>query len=159
VIDPRELRQTLGCFATGVVVVTAAYEGSEHGMTANAFTSVSLDPPLVLVCIGNRARMSRVLEPGMHFGISVLSATQREISQAFAGRPQLPAALEFTWRRGVPLIAAACAHFVCGLAEARLAGDHTLYIGAVEEFAASERAPLIFHRGSYTSLNSVAGPS
>jgi flavin reductase (DIM6/NTAB) family NADH-FMN oxidoreductase RutF len=159
VVDSRELRQTLGRFATGVVVVTAAYEGSEHGMTANAFTSVSLDPPLVLVCIGNRARMSRVLEPGMHFGISILSTTQREISQAFAGRPQLPVSIDFTWRRGVPLIAAACAHFVCGLAEARLAGDHTLYIAEVEEFAASERAPLIFHRGSYASLNVGAGLS
>ena len=156
-VDPRELRQTLGRFATGVVVVTAAYEGSEHGMTANAFTSVSLDPPLVLVCIGNRARMSRVLEPGMHFGISILSATQREISQAFAGRAQSPVSIEFTWRRGVPLIAAACAHFVCGLTEARLVGDHTLYIGTIEEFAASERAPLIFHRGSYTSLDADAG--
>lgn len=151
--DPRELRQTLGRFATGVVVVTAAYEGSEHGMTANAFTSVSLDPPLVLVCIGNRTRMSRLLEPGMHFGISVLSAAQREVSQAFAGRTQAGVSVEFAWRRGVPLIAAACAHFVCALVEARLAGDHTIYIGAVEEFTASDGAPLIFHCGGYTSLS------
>ena len=152
-LDPREYRRTLGQFATGVVVVTAAYEGSEHGMTANAFTSVSLDPPLVLICIGNRARMSRVLEPGMHFGISILSATQREVSQTFAGRAQSPDSVSFTWRRGVPLIACACAHFVCTLAEARLAGDHTVYIGAVEEFSSAERPPLVFHRGAYTSLD------
>ena len=151
-LDPRELRQTLGRFATGVVVVTAAYEGSEHGMTANAFTSVSLDPPLVLVCIGNRARMSRVLEPGMHFGISILAASQRDTSQTFAGRPQSSTSVEFTWRRGVPLIAGACAHFNCRLSEARLAGDHTLYIAAVEEFSATECPPLVFHRGAYTSL-------
>jgi flavin reductase (DIM6/NTAB) family NADH-FMN oxidoreductase RutF len=158
VFDPRDLRQALGRFATGVVVVTAAYEGSEHGMTANAFTSVSLEPPLVLVCIGNRARMSRVLEPGMHFGISILAATQHAISQTFAGRTQSPAPVEFAWRRGVPLIAAACAHFVCQLAEARLAGDHTLYVAAVEEFSASDHAPLIFHRGSYTSLDGSGLP-
>jgi flavin reductase (DIM6/NTAB) family NADH-FMN oxidoreductase RutF len=153
VFDARGLRQALGRFATGVVVVTAAYEGSEHGMTANAFTSVSLEPPLVLVCIGNRARMARVLEPGMRFGISILSATQGETSRAFAGRSQSPVPVKFSWRNGVPLIEAACAHFVCALADARLAGDHTLYIGAVEDFMTTESEPLIFHRGTYASLD------
>lgn len=152
--DPRDFRHALGRFATGVVVVTAAYEGREHGMTANAFTSVSLDPPLVLVCIDNHARMSAVLEPGMEYGISILSLAQRGLSQCFAGRGRPPAAIEFSWKRGVPLIAEACAHFLCRLTDARVAGDHTLFIGAVEEFGSTEEAPLIFHRGGY----SVLGP-
>lgn len=151
-LDSREFRHALGCFATGVVVVTAAYDGGEHGMTANAFTSVSLEPPLVLVCIGNRARMSRVLEPGMEYGISILAATQREISKGFAGRGQPGVPVVFVWRRGVPLVANACAHFVCRLADARVVGDHTLFIGAVEEFSSMEDAPLMFHRGSYSGL-------
>jgi flavin reductase (DIM6/NTAB) family NADH-FMN oxidoreductase RutF len=154
VLDPRGFRHALGRFATGVVVVTAAYEGREHGMTANAFTSVSLDPPLVLVCIGNRARMSGLLEQGMEYGISILSHTQCEISQCFAGRGQPSIPIAFSWRRGVPFIADACAHFLCRLSDARVAGDHTLFIGAVEEFTLSQEEPLIFHRGGY----SVLGP-
>ena len=150
--DSREFGSALGCFVTGVVVVTAAYEGREHGMTANAFTSVSLEPPLVLVCIGNRARMSRVLEPGMDYGISIPAATQREISLTFSGRGRPAIPVVFTWRRGVPLVADACAHFLCRLADARVVGDHTLFIGAVEEFSSMEDAPLIFHRGSYSEL-------
>lgn len=148
-LDSREIRHALGCFATGVVVVTAAYDGREHGMTANAFTSVSLEPPLVLVCIGNRTRMSRVLEPGMDYGISILAASQCEISKSFAGHGEPGIPVVFVWRRGVPLVANACAHFVCRLADARVVGDHTLFIGAVEEFSSMEDAPLIFHRGSY----------
>jgi len=150
-IDSRLLRSALGTFATGVIVVSAAYEGQEHAMTANSFTSVSLTPPLVLICTHNNARMTRVLERGMEFGLSVLAADQENISRRFAGRAEGPA-VDFSWVRGVPLIAAAAAHFVCRLVDSRVAGDHTVQIGEVEHFQSCSRAPLVFWNGLYAAL-------
>ena len=151
-LEPGELRRALGSFATGVIVVTAAYEGGEHGMTANSFASVSLKPPLVLVCIDNDARMSRVLERGMHIGVSVLASGQERVSRHFAGHSEADLAIDFTWYAGVPLIAAAAAHFVCRVADSHVAGDHTVQIAEVEHFASFPKAPLVFFGGKYSSL-------
>lgn len=151
-VDARELRSALGCFATGVIIVTASYEGSEHGMTANAFTSVSLKPPLVLICIDNDARMSRVLERGMDFGISVLAEDQQALSRHFAGRPQDGAVVQFAWHRGVPVIDGAVARFVCKLMDSRVVGDHTIHIAEVEYFERMLKSPLLFSCGAYASL-------
>jgi len=152
-----ELRGALSAFATGVVVVTAAYEGGEHGMTANSFTSVSLRPPLVLVCIDNDARMSRVLERGMDFGLSVLAAGQESISRHFAGRPQADTAIDFAWRRGVPLVSGALAHFVCRVTDSHVTGDHTVQIAEVQYCERFRKAPLVFFGGSYAGLHAGAG--
>lgn len=151
-LDVRELRAALGSFITGVIVVTAAYESGEHGMTANSFTSVSLVPPLVLVCIDNNARMARVLERGMHFGLSILACGQERISRHFAGRAEAGLKVDFTWHEGVPLIAGAVSHFVCRVMDSHVAGDHTVQIAAVEHFARFARPPLLFYAGSYLHL-------
>lgn len=151
-IDARELRAAFGLFATGIVVVTAAYEGGEHGMTANSFTSVSLRPPLVLVCIDNNARMARVLERGMCVGVSVLAAGQEDLSRHFSGRPVGEVTLRFTWRGGVPLIEGALAQFVCRVMDSHVVGDHTVQIAEVEEFERFDRPPLLFFSGQYVSL-------
>ena len=152
-LDARELRTALGSFATGVIVVTAAYEGGEQlGMTANSFASVSMQPPLVLVCIDNNARMARVLERGMHCGLSVLACGQERLSRHFAGRADAELVIEFAWYRGVPVIAGALAHFICRVTDSYVAGDHTVQIAAVEQFACFEHAPLLFYSGVYCHL-------
>lgn len=151
-LNRRDLRDALGSFATGIIVVTASYEGSQHGMTANSFTSVSLEPPLVLVCIDNNARMAHLLERGMEFGLSILSVSQERISRHFAGRPQDGLAIDFAWRAGIPLIAGAHAHFRCQLADSHVVGDHTIFIAEVRELERYDAAPLVFHRGQYCSL-------
>lgn len=151
-IDKRLLRSALGSFATGVIVVSAAYEGREHAMTANSFTSVSLAPPLVLICTHNNARMTRLLERGMEFGLSVLAADQESVSRRFAGRGDEPV-VDFSWVRGVPLIAGAAAYFVCRLADSRVAGDHTVQIGEVEYFQNCSKLPLVFWNGLYADLS------
>jgi flavin reductase (DIM6/NTAB) family NADH-FMN oxidoreductase RutF len=151
-VELRELRSALGCFPTGVLVVTAASEGAEHGMTANSFTSVSLEPPLVLVCIDNDARMARMLERGMRFGLSILAADQEQLSRHFAGRPQSGCTVELVWAGGVPFIAGAAAMFLCRATDSHVAGDHTVHLAEVESFERTSRAPLLFCAGRYHSL-------
>jgi len=85
-IDPRQFRNALGRFASGVTVITTEHEGRTHGMTANAFVSVSLDPPLVLVSVDNRAQMHQLLALAPRYGVSVLAEDQEMLSNHFAGR-------------------------------------------------------------------------
>lgn len=136
--------------------MTASSEGTEHGMTANAFTSVSLQPPLVLVCIHNDARMSRMLERGMRFGLSVLAADQQGVSMHFAGRPQPHVLTPFAWDGGVPFVAGAAASFLCRATDSHVAGDHTLCLAEVEGFQHTSRPPLVFCRGGYQLLEPLA---
>jgi flavin reductase (DIM6/NTAB) family NADH-FMN oxidoreductase RutF len=151
-VDIRELRGALGCFPTGVIVITASSDGTEHGMTANSFTSVSLAPPLILVCIDNNARMARLLERGMHFGLSILSADQEEVSRHFAGQRASAGEVQFAWRGGVPFISNAAASFLCRATDCHVTGDHTLYLAEIEHFERSGLAPLVFCAGRYAAL-------
>jgi len=146
------LRNALSAFPTGVIVVSAAYEGREHGMTANSFTSVSLTPPLVLFCTHNDARMTRVLERGMEIGLSVLGADQQEVSRHFAGRGSGEPAVDFVWVRGIPLVSGAVVHLVCRLTDSRVVGDHTVQIAEVEHLEHFAREPLVFWNGTYAQL-------
>jgi len=151
-IDPREFRRALGRFASGVTVITTEHEGQAHGMTANAFVSVSLDPPLVLVSVDNRARLHGILPRSGRYGVSVLSAGQEDLSRHFAGRPQPGLEVPFVWRGGIPLLEGALAHLVCRVVDEHPTGDHTLYIGLVECLAQREGAPLLFYTGEYRCL-------
>jgi flavin reductase (DIM6/NTAB) family NADH-FMN oxidoreductase RutF len=151
--DSRGFRQVLGRFASGVTVVTARYQGQTHGMTASAFVSVSLDPPLVLVSLGNRSYMHRILPPAGAYGVSVLSEDQERLSNHFAGRTVENLHIRFTTRNDIPLIEDAVAYFVVRVIDSHPAGDHTLYIGQVEHFeAAAEGRPLLFYAGRYQQL-------
>ena len=105
-IDPRRLRSTMGRFCTGVTVVTTARDGQVHAMTANAFTSVSLQPPLVLVSIDHRTRMHALLPDTRHFGVSVLASDQERVAWHFAGRPMADEKFALDGRLiGVPSLA------------------------------------------------------
>jgi flavin reductase (DIM6/NTAB) family NADH-FMN oxidoreductase RutF len=151
-LDLRDFRNTLGRFATGVTVVTALEDGKTHGMTANAFVSVSLDPPLVLVSLDNRSHMHRILSVARRYGISVLAEDQRVLSDHFAGRTTEDVHIRFISRAGASLLDGAIAYFVAQVADVHSAGDHTLYVGAVEYFESRYDKPLLFYAGRYQQL-------
>ena len=154
-ISAGQMRSTLGRFCTGVTVVTTAddEQAEVHAMTANAFVSVSLDPPLVLVSVDHRARMHRLLPENRRYGVSMLSADQERIAMHFAGRPLTEHEELFEWGGGVPFVRGAIAHVGCSLYEHHAAGDHTLYLGHVEHLATRPGKPLLFHLGSFGQIS------
>ena len=153
-------RQALGRFATGVTVVTAELApGQVHGMTANSFTAVSLEPLLILVCVDEQARMLPVLKKVQRFGVSVLKDNQRAISEFFALPEQDPDAeralgIHFQWTpSGIPLLADALVHLTCAIVASHLAGDHTIFLAEVETAEVFEGEPLLFFRGTYRRIS------
>jgi flavin reductase (DIM6/NTAB) family NADH-FMN oxidoreductase RutF len=142
----------LGRFATGVTVVTALENGKAHGMTANAFVPVSLDPPLVLVSLSNQSQMRRMLPAAGRSGVSVLAEDQRLLSDHFAGIQTDAVEIQFKTRAGVELLEGAVAHFAVRIIDIYLAGDHTLFVGKVEYFGHREDKPLLFYAGKYQQL-------
>jgi flavin reductase (DIM6/NTAB) family NADH-FMN oxidoreductase RutF len=152
--DPAvALRRTLGMFATGVTVITTRKSEQVHGMTANAFMSVSLEPPLVLISVDRRTRMNTMLYEGGHYGVSVLGDTQTELSDRFAGRQAdgLPEP-RFALIHQTPLVDGALAHFVARVERSYWGGDHSLFLGRVMYARHREGAPLLFHGGRYERL-------
>jgi flavin reductase (DIM6/NTAB) family NADH-FMN oxidoreductase RutF len=152
-IDPTLFRSTMGRFVTGVTVVTVS---EQHAMTANAFLSVSLDPPLVRVSIGKRTRMHTYLSLGSCYGINILAQDQEDYSRHFAGKPV--AGLKVSWinQYGPPLIDGCVAHIVARVVNIHSAGDHILYIGHVEYLCYWERRPLLFFSGTYSYQEPLA---
>lgn len=153
--DSRAFRQALGQFATGVTIVTTLEpNGTPRGFTANSFTSVSLDPPLLLVCIANSAASRAVFCEAPRFSINILSEEQKETSGLFA--TQRPDKFDIApWRvgqGGVPLIDGALAWFECTHHDAVPAGDHVILIGRVTDFGYREAQPLGYLRGGYFTL-------
>lgn len=156
---PAEFRKAMGCFATGVTVITVDYEGEVHGMTANAFASVSLDPLLVLVCVDQRARTHAHLHAKKRFGVNVLAEHQREISEYYArpagtydpAEPKVGVRFERT-AHGTPVLQGALAYLECRLHTAQDAGDHTIFIAEVEDVVVREGSPLLFFRGQYRTI-------
>jgi flavin reductase (DIM6/NTAB) family NADH-FMN oxidoreductase RutF len=154
-IDVNELRRALGCFVTGVTVVTTvAADGEPRGFTANSFTSVSLDPPLVLACIARRAGSFDVFRNARAFAINILQEDQRDLSATFASsRPDKFAGLQWTTSKtGSPLLPVCSAWLDCEMHEQIEAGDHVILIGRVVDFAHSPRTPLGYYSGSYVGF-------
>jgi flavin reductase (DIM6/NTAB) family NADH-FMN oxidoreductase RutF len=153
-VDIGEFRRALGHFATGVTVVTYKPEGIDEfrGTTVNSFTSVSLDPPLILVSLGRQTRAAAALRVGSAFAVNVLHHGQRELALHFAGRPRPETRVDWEARDGVPRLAECGAHFRCVAREVHDAGDHLLVVGLVEEFQAHGHAPLLFYRGAFELL-------
>ena len=152
-------RQALGRFATGVTVVTAERApGEVHGMTANSFTAVALEPLLVLVCVDEQARMLAVLKKTQRFGVSVLKDYQQAISDFFAQPEQDPEVeralgVRFVWPApGIPVLGDALVQLTCRVVASHLAGDHTIFLGEVESAEVFEGEPLLFFRGAYRRI-------
>ncbi len=149
---PRDFRSALGRFATGITVVTTVVDGTTRGMTANAFLSVSLEPPLVLVSVANKAHMHGYLQQTGRYGVSVLTANQEEYSQHFAGIGAPDLQPQFVEVEGMPLLAESLAHLIVTVTDVHLAGDHTLYIGQVEYLKWWDGKPLLYFQGKYERL-------
>jgi 3-hydroxy-9,10-secoandrosta-1,3,5(10)-triene-9,17-dione monooxygenase reductase component len=162
-VDGAELRRVLGHFATGVTVVTACDDEGPVGMVANSFTSVSLEPPLVLFCAGAESDTWPRIRAAERFCINVLSHDQRQLATDFARKgTDRYAGVELVEGEGggPPHLAAALAHIDCRIEAEYPGGDHTIVVGAVEELAvasdeeAALAEPLIFYRGGFTTARS-----
>jgi flavin reductase (DIM6/NTAB) family NADH-FMN oxidoreductase RutF len=154
-----DFRKAMGCFATGVTVITVDDEDQVQGMTANAFTAVSLDPLLVLVCVDQRARTHAHLHAKKRFGVNVLCADQQRISEYYARpdrtheRAETEAGAKFDrTAQGTPVLHGALAYLECKLHTVQDAGDHTIFIAEVEEVVVREGEPLLFFRSKYRNI-------
>ncbi|HKT87226.1 MAG TPA: flavin reductase family protein [Candidatus Sulfotelmatobacter sp.] len=155
-LTQAEFRKAMGGFATGVTIITLDLEGEVHGMTANAFASVSLDPLLVLVCVDHSTRTHAHLHAKKRFGINMLCEDQRAISEYYA-RPErshenaeAEAGARFDrTQHGTPILHGSLAYLECKLHSAQVAGDHTIFIAEVEDVVVGEGQPLLFFRGNY----------
>lgn len=143
----------MGRFTSGVTVVTTVERGHVHGMTANGFLSVSLEPPLVLVSLGRASKMAALLARTGRYGVSVLSDHQQLHSVHFAGRPVPGLTPEFEFTDGLAFLPGSMARVGCDVVDTHEAGDHTLYIGHVTHLAHSDGEPLVFFTGSYRALH------
>jgi flavin reductase (DIM6/NTAB) family NADH-FMN oxidoreductase RutF len=155
-IDPKEFRRTVGHFVTGVTVIAADIEGTTRGMTANAFTSLSLDPPLVLFCVAKKAHLGQVIYGAKGFSVNILTIDQQPLSQYFAGGWKEPTPPPFTFEpwEGGPRLAGVSAAIGCAVETIHEGGDHFIVVGRVLALFQSEPAepPLVFNAGRYTAL-------
>ncbi|HVI09930.1 MAG TPA: flavin reductase family protein [Candidatus Binatia bacterium] len=161
-LDSAEFRKAMGCFATGVTIITLDLDGEVLGMTANAFSSVSLDPPLLLVCVDHAARTHAHLHAKKRFGVNILAEDQRVISDYYA-RPlhahehaQEEAGARFDrTEKGTPILHGALAYLECRLQSTQEAGDHTIFIAEVEDVVTREGDPLLYFRSQYRKIDGL----
>lgn len=160
-LTPTAFRSVVARYATGVTVVTTAGQGTVHGITVNAFTSVSLEPLLVLISVERRARMHALLERTGVFAVSILSAADEGLSRRFSVPGREEGEAEFAGLAcapgpvtGSPVLRAALAWFDCRITDAHVAGDHSLFIGEVAAMGllAEDAGPLVFFRSGYHGL-------
>ena len=158
-VDADQYRKIIGSFATGVTVVTTNVDGMLHAFTANAVTSVSLDPILLLVCVDKGARALEELGKATAFGVSILGESQESVSNVFAtrGEPAEGTLRGVSFRigtTGAPLLDGAIAQLECEMAEHIEGGDHIVVMGkAVEGAILTEEAPLLFYQGKYRKID------
>jgi flavin reductase (DIM6/NTAB) family NADH-FMN oxidoreductase RutF len=158
-LTATDFRHALGQFATGVTVVTAARGPDQpYGMTANSFTSVSLDPFLTLVCVDQRSHLLPLLKQGRLFGVNVLTEHQQAVSVYFAQSEQTAEAeaklgVRYRWTQaGVPLLEDTLAQIICRVVASYVAGDHTIFLGEVQSAELFPGEPLLFFRSRYRQL-------
>ncbi|WP_105505550.1 flavin reductase family protein [Paraburkholderia sp. BL21I4N1] len=158
-LDSRALRSALGHFATGITIVTARNaDGNAIGLTVNSFNSVSLDPPLIVWSLSQTSSRFDAFQRAEHYAVHVLASDQIELAQRFAtsGVDKFLGLRTSTGLGGVPLLENCCAWFECRNETRFEAGDHRLFIGAVQRFSTAQiagRKPLIYHGGSYRELS------
>jgi 3-hydroxy-9,10-secoandrosta-1,3,5(10)-triene-9,17-dione monooxygenase reductase component len=154
-VTSEQFRRAAGRFATGITVATVVDpEGAPHGLTVNSFTSVSLQPPLVLVCIAHAAVTVESFRTAKYFGVNILASDQRELSDHFARKGQNRFAnLEWsTGETGVPLLPGVLAAIECEVHSTVRAGDHDIFLGEVVRVEVHEREPLLYYASAYRPL-------
>jgi flavin reductase (DIM6/NTAB) family NADH-FMN oxidoreductase RutF len=161
-IDPRDFRNALGTFATGVTIITAiAPDGRPYGLTCNSFASVSLNPPLVLWSLGLYSSSLGAFQSASHFAVNILGTTQQELANKFA-KSSDDKFIGVAWTPGLgkaPLLADCVANFQCRAANRYYGGDHVIFLGAVEAYAYNRNEPLLFARGGYGRFAASDKPS
>ena len=151
-IDLALFRRVMGSFATGVTVITTEVRGEVRGMTANAFMSGSLEPPLCVVSVAKRARMHPLLSEAEHFGVSILAKDQERLSTHFAGGAAADTEPSFLRVGRTPVLADASAIIATETVAAHDCGDHTIFVGRIVHLESFGRPPLVVHQGRYASL-------
>ncbi|HVN91759.1 MAG TPA: flavin reductase family protein [Candidatus Binataceae bacterium] len=154
-IDRNELRRVMGHFATGVTIITTvSKDGIPTGLTANAFTSVSLDPPLLLISVDKKAESYPNFEASKVFTVNFLNEEQEALSRKFAvsGGDKFQGVAYHTGANGVPILDGVLAYLECKLWAAYEGGDHTLFLGLIEQAETREAKPLVFYRGGYRTI-------
>jgi flavin reductase (DIM6/NTAB) family NADH-FMN oxidoreductase RutF len=160
-IDPRDFRNALGTYATGVTIITAiGADGKPYGLTCNSFASVSLNPPLVLWSLGIYSSSLSVFENADYFAINILGASQQALANKFAKSSE-DKFVGVEWTRGLgnaPLLASSVANFQCRAANRYYGGDHVIFLGAVEAYSYNRDEPLLFARGGYGRFTAADAP-
>jgi flavin reductase (DIM6/NTAB) family NADH-FMN oxidoreductase RutF len=159
-IDARAFRQTVGQFVTGVTVIAAEVDGSVRAMTANSFASLSLDPPLVLFCVGKTAHLGQLIHSATGFSVNILQQDQQHLSTYFAGgwKEETPPPFTFNAWEGGPLLKGSAAALGCAIYAVHEGGDHWIVIGEVLALyrALDSAGPLVFCAGRYAALAAPA---
>jgi len=151
-LDPRDFRNALGTFATGVTIITAmGPDGKPYGLTCNSFASVSINPPLVLWSLGMYSQGLPVFQNASHFAVNVLGTSQQALASTFA-KSSVDRFAGITWKAGLgnaPLLPDCVAYFQCRAANRYYGGDHVIFLGAVEAYSYNRNEPLLFVRGGF----------
>ncbi|WP_339254430.1 flavin reductase family protein [Sporosarcina sp. FSL W8-0480] len=156
-IDDRLFRNVMGSFTTGVTVITTEVAEEVHGMTANAFMSISLNPKLVAISIGENAKMLQHIKDAKQFAINILSSDQQQVSKQFSGQLHQKSEITFGSYKGLPVLEESLAIVTCVLQSEFVAGDHTIFIGQVTGVKLEEKSPLLYSRGKYRELKELEG--
>lgn len=154
--EGKALRKALGCYATGVTIITTIDEnGKNYGLTANSFNSVSLDPPLILWSLDKKRTGHKAFDIGRAFAVHVLSEDQVDYSNAFAvsAEDKFEGLDYHQASDNVPLLPGCAAVFQCETHQMHDAGDHIIVIGRVKSFDTTDKPPLVYHRGSYCRIH------
>lgn len=152
-MDDRQFRNAMGKFATGVTVVTTEVDGEVHGMTANAFMSVSLNPKLVVVAVNEKAQILEKINKSKKYAVNILAADQEELSMIFAGQIKDRSDVKFDTLNGQPVLKGAIAQVTCELGNVHIEGDHSLVIGKVTDIHLEDEEPLLYFSGKYRSFS------
>jgi flavin reductase (DIM6/NTAB) family NADH-FMN oxidoreductase RutF len=160
-IEKALFRQVVGSFASGVTVITTGHDGKYHGMTASAFTSLSLEPTLILICVDKRAETLPIIQESACFNVNILAADQEHLSRTFASKdsPQAHGLVGIDYEvgeLGVPVLAGALAFLECRVAEEIEGGDHIIFIGEVVNGGVGDiEDPLLYFRGRYRTAKEL----
>ncbi len=158
-LDAEQLRTAMRAWTSGVAIVTATYDGEQHGMTVSSFTSISLEPPLIVISLQTSSRTHEMVSRAKAFGVTILAASQEELSERFANRPpgrnhKLDGLATVTLVTGAPLIEGGLAWLDCRVKQAVPVGMNTLFIGEVVAVRGDDHdAPLVYHDRTYRQLD------
>jgi len=151
-IDDSQFKAALSHFASGVTIVTTEHDGKPYGMTVASFASLSLHPPLILVCIEKSVKTHDAIAASGKFGVSILKSDQADVSGRFASKADDKFAGIELVQASVPLIAGALTTLECRVADRLPGGDHSIFVGEVVATATSDGAPLVYFRGGYRNI-------